>query len=498
MLRPEDLLGFDDFVLGELTFSPSRRVVERGGESVALEPRVMQVLVLLARSAGEVVSRQRLFDEIWGGVPVGEDSLNRAIAGARKALALDGENLSLETIPRTGYRLHVDQAAAGPRLSRRQVALAGGIAAGLAGMAGLGLWLGRRSEAEREFADAMTKGREAVAYGDASGQAADHFRRAATIRPDDPGALGLLAFSQALRVDSAGEVDPEAVLREAEAAKLAALRLDPQEPNARLAEVVLQRPMLDFASTEDRLRTILRSDPGNLGAMRQYWNMLQCVGRSRNALGLVERSLTIAPLAAGNHFPRAQLLWIVGRPAEADRVIERATSYWPTHRWVRFARFTILAFSGRAAAARAMLDDDASRPQSFTPAAVALWRINLDALAERSPSAIAAAREAGLAQGTRNLQLASSAVLTLSELGETDAAFELTSALFAARPPTGRSQAGPSPARGTAWRFAPWLFTPPLASVRADPRFAAICDAAGLTDYWARRGVTPDYRARMA
>jgi hypothetical protein len=46
----------------------------------------------------------------------------------------------------------------------------------------------------------------------------------------------------------------------------------------------------------------------------------------------------------------------------------------------------------------------------------------------------------------------------------------------------------------TGWRAnVQWLFTPPCASIRADPRFKEICDGIGLTEYWRRRGVKPDY-----
>jgi len=49
-------------------------------------------------------------------------------------------------------------------------------------------------------------------------------------------------------------------------------------------------------------------------------------------------------------------------------------------------------------------------------------------------------------------------------------------------------------ASSTAWRFTPWLFTPPVAALRADPRFEALCQGTGLTDYWAKRAVKPDYQ----
>jgi hypothetical protein len=40
------------------------------------------------------------------------------------------------------------------------------------------------------------------------------------------------------------------------------------------------------------------------------------------------------------------------------------------------------------------------------------------------------------------------------------------------------------------------MFTPPAAAMRPDPRFLPLCDGIGLTDYWRRRGVKPDYLRR--
>jgi hypothetical protein len=39
-----------------------------------------------------------------------------------------------------------------------------------------------------------------------------------------------------------------------------------------------------------------------------------------------------------------------------------------------------------------------------------------------------------------------------------------------------------------------WLFTPPVAIMRADPRFMTLCDEFGLTAYWGARHVRPDYQ----
>jgi TolB-like protein len=114
-LSAADLAGREDFRLGETNISPSTRTVAGPGGSVDVEPRVMQVLMVLADAAGHVVTRDRLFERCWGGVYVGDDSLNRVIGRLRKVASeiADG-SFVIETIPRTGYRLNGATAAGEP------------------------------------------------------------------------------------------------------------------------------------------------------------------------------------------------------------------------------------------------------------------------------------------------------------------------------------------------------------------------------------------------
>jgi TolB-like protein/DNA-binding winged helix-turn-helix (wHTH) protein/Flp pilus assembly protein TadD len=102
-----------NFRVGEVIVSPSTRTIRGPAGSCDVEPRVMQVLVTLADAAGSVVTRETLFRRCWGGVYVGDDSLNRAIAGVRRVASevADG-SFKIETIPRTGYRLIAAPAAA--------------------------------------------------------------------------------------------------------------------------------------------------------------------------------------------------------------------------------------------------------------------------------------------------------------------------------------------------------------------------------------------------
>src|SRR5438270_13778647 len=109
MLKLADIAGRADFTAGLLRISPARRLIEGPAGSAHVEPIVMKVFLLLLDGGGSVVTRDELFGNAWGGVFVGDDSLNRAVAQVRKIAAETAPGLfEIETIPRTGYRLTGD------------------------------------------------------------------------------------------------------------------------------------------------------------------------------------------------------------------------------------------------------------------------------------------------------------------------------------------------------------------------------------------------------
>ena len=73
----------------------------------------MQVLVALARRRRRVVSRNDLIVACWAGRVVGEDAINRCIAGVRKLGAASG-GFAVETVVRVGYRLSETQRSERP------------------------------------------------------------------------------------------------------------------------------------------------------------------------------------------------------------------------------------------------------------------------------------------------------------------------------------------------------------------------------------------------
>jgi TolB-like protein/Flp pilus assembly protein TadD len=66
----------------------------------------MQLLLFLADRAPRVVSREEVFDEVWEGRAVVDETLTRAVSLLRQALGDEAKNPRyLETIPTRGYRL---------------------------------------------------------------------------------------------------------------------------------------------------------------------------------------------------------------------------------------------------------------------------------------------------------------------------------------------------------------------------------------------------------
>ena len=91
----------EPFRLGDRTAFPQRnRILGPAGE-VHVEPRVMDVLCVLAAHAGEVMSREALINGVWAVKYGGDESLTRAISILRKALGPG----CIETIAKRGYRL---------------------------------------------------------------------------------------------------------------------------------------------------------------------------------------------------------------------------------------------------------------------------------------------------------------------------------------------------------------------------------------------------------
>jgi DNA-binding winged helix-turn-helix (wHTH) protein/TolB-like protein len=94
--------------LGTLQVDPSRNIIANDGASWSIEPRIMDLLVLLVAHPGEVLSREFLTDTVWKVEFGADESLTRAVSLLRKTFREAGHSGEvIETIPKRGYRLVV-------------------------------------------------------------------------------------------------------------------------------------------------------------------------------------------------------------------------------------------------------------------------------------------------------------------------------------------------------------------------------------------------------
>src|SRR5690242_11472361 len=85
---------------------PELNAIAVRGASVHVEPKVMELLLELAKHAGEVISKEHIIQSVWGGAFVCEDVVPNAVSSLRRALGDKARNPRLiETIPKRGYRL---------------------------------------------------------------------------------------------------------------------------------------------------------------------------------------------------------------------------------------------------------------------------------------------------------------------------------------------------------------------------------------------------------
>ena len=103
------------FRLGAWTVEPLLNRLRRGDRTVALEPKVMRLLVSLARRRGEVITRDELLDQLWADSEPTPDALSHAMRELRRALGDDPRSPQLiETVRGLGYRLCVEPVIEAP------------------------------------------------------------------------------------------------------------------------------------------------------------------------------------------------------------------------------------------------------------------------------------------------------------------------------------------------------------------------------------------------
>lgn len=100
------------FWIDDWLVEPMLNRVVRGDDEHRLEPKVMQVLLVLAEHPGEPVTKEAFMDRVWGDTVVTDDVLARCISSLRKLFGDDPRAPRfIETLRKVGYRLIAPVAA---------------------------------------------------------------------------------------------------------------------------------------------------------------------------------------------------------------------------------------------------------------------------------------------------------------------------------------------------------------------------------------------------
>ena len=94
----------DTLTVADLTVKPGSREVDRDGRQINLTAREFELLEYLARHAGQVVSKEELFERVWGyDFDVESDAIKVYVSYLRKKLNAEGEPDLIHAIRGVGY-----------------------------------------------------------------------------------------------------------------------------------------------------------------------------------------------------------------------------------------------------------------------------------------------------------------------------------------------------------------------------------------------------------
>ena len=338
---------------GGVRLDAGRGVLRRAdGTETTLRPKTLDLLLLLLRNPGRVVTRAEILDAVWPEVIVTDDSITQCVVEIRRAL---GEEAGLlKTIPRRGYLLEAAVEAEGhapgpapaapapPPAAARALRARHGIAAAAALLAVLaGAWFllpGREapvapgpattaagpapaaavprpdpdapeppSPAERS----MALWREGRAVLRSSGrivetrlQARALFERAIELDPTNFRALAEAAFTYTNAVLGGASMNPEADIARAAALAERAVAIESRHAVTHTARAAVLRLQRRHEEAIEHYRMAVLYDPSAHASRANIGWMLLLMGRGEEAATPVLASL------AAERSPQFQGAWL--------------------------------------------------------------------------------------------------------------------------------------------------------------------------------------------
>jgi DNA-binding winged helix-turn-helix (wHTH) protein/Flp pilus assembly protein TadD len=322
-------LNEQPFEFGAWRVDPSRGLLTAlsDGAETHLEPRLMDLLLLFAGSAGRVLGKDEIIDGVWGGRAVGDDTLAAAVSRLRSALGETADRRYIQTLPKRGYRL-VFAAPDSPAATAARTA----------------------EEVPAKAAALAAQGRAALAAPFPTSQAQARLYYEAAIREAPAWAPAHVGLAQALAGQHLGGLGA-GLMTAAKASAHAAVGLDPMLASAwsvlGLAILMADR---DFAAADQALRRALTLDPDLASAHRHRAFGFAATGQFVEAERESRRSIELEPVSLMARGQFLQVLLTARRYRQAIAAANEALALAPLSSEGWYAKGWACVLSGDEAA----------------------------------------------------------------------------------------------------------------------------------------------------
>jgi DNA-binding winged helix-turn-helix (wHTH) protein len=301
------------FHFEEFTLDVGERRLLRGSETVRLSPKTYDVLVLLVRQSGRLVTKDELLAHVWPESFVEEGILNVHVAALRKALGDDTRPPAyIETVVRSGYRF---------------------IAAVRFDSGGEKPFASSAVTRPVELYELVGRGRSHLLSGSffEMPAAVDAFRSAIEIDPTYAPAHAGLARAWCLQAVFRAVPYQEA-FTEAKASALRALAMDSGSADAQVAlGTVLLLGEWDWTAAQRSLCRALEINPDHTEALLQYGSLQEALGRLDEGLRCKQQALARDPRSPGVLAQIAISYWHQRKYDETQVWARRALEIDPKH-----------------------------------------------------------------------------------------------------------------------------------------------------------------------
>jgi hypothetical protein len=307
---------------------------------------------------------------------------------------------------------------------------------------------------------------------------------------------GALGYAYACAAGSRPAAEAEAMRLRGRAAVARAKALDADNVYAEVAAATLPPSRGTWLASERLLRAALQRHPGNDQVTYALGEVLCQTGRHSESVALFDRVRRNELPTPGLYYCEILALWGADRLEEADALATEGANLYPAEFAIWFFRVYSMMYGGRAATAIGMLQDVSTRPSGIPSDEFGKVEMVAHALVSRAKADIDTAMAIWLERARLGAGYAENTIQFASGLGRIDDAFAVADAYYFSRGfivPEVRFAQEQGSYTPMAERGAAFLFYPSTAPMRADPRFAALVEKLGLTDYWRSVGANPDY-----